>query len=172
MKKHILNRIPTARRERLLALAPQHTNMTAKRSQMPNANNKVSMGGKVPGSFRSAIDFLRQNEQLIVRHRDAKKNQGKQRQGLGRKDKTHCSALVYTPPRASKAMASKVLKKDRKSVTLRFPFFKVQLSSLFQHMSALRNAQDRWFRLFQQREKSSVIHDVERTSGALQGAAQ
>ena len=144
MKKHIMNRIPTARRERLLALAPQHTNMTAKRSQTPNANSKVSMGGKLPGSFSSVIDFLRQNEQLIVRHRDAKKkkNHSKQRQGLGRKDKTHCSALVYTPPRASKAMASKVLKKDRKSVTLRLPFFNVQLSSLSQHMSALRNAQD------------------------------
>ena len=34
-------------------------------------------------------------------------------------------------------MEIKVFKKDRKSVTLRFPFFNVQLSSLLKHMAEL-----------------------------------
>jgi hypothetical protein len=66
MKNKIMKSTPIARRGRLLDLAPQQTNMTARRSQIPNEYSNVSMGGKEPGSFRSVIDFLQENGQIAV----------------------------------------------------------------------------------------------------------
>jgi hypothetical protein len=74
-----MKRIPMARRERLLDLAPQHTNMTAKISQMPKANSKVSMGGKEAGSFRSEIDFLRDKRAPVMKsmHKESQQDTAK-----------------------------------------------------------------------------------------------
>ena len=63
MKKRIMKRTPMASSTRLLALAPQHTKKTPKRVQIPNANSKVRMGGKEPGSFpKSATDLLNKRQ--------------------------------------------------------------------------------------------------------------
>jgi hypothetical protein len=70
MKKQIMNKMPRASIGRLLALAPQHTNMTDKRSQTPSANNKVSIAGKEPGFFNPVIDTLEEKSMLETETRE------------------------------------------------------------------------------------------------------
>jgi hypothetical protein len=77
MKKQIMNKMPRASSGRLLALAPQHTNITDKRSQAPSANNKVSIAGKEPGLFNPDIDTLEDKSMLETEARG---------RGEGRKD--------------------------------------------------------------------------------------